>query len=604
VNRLCRSGLLALPIVGCCVIQAFAQGNIDFKARVDSKEVGLGAQIVLTLTLTGSPTQGIEPEVPPIDGFAVMRSGVSSNISIINGQMASSTECTYVLTATEVGRHVIPPLKVQIAGQTYTSQAIAVDVTQTGPTVLPQNPNFPPGIPWSARPSVPPPRPAANAPPVFVEATVSTHHPYVNEGVLYTFKLFHRVNLDGPPNFEPAETTGFLRDEMGQATSNEIRNGQSYAISEVRTMLFPSTAGEATIGSTRLTLRLRPDGDPFADSAAMMFDFNPIKELVTKSIIEDVMPLPTAGRPDDFSGAVGQFTLKAKLTPDHVKEGESTTLELTAEGSGHPDLISDIPLPPFPNLKVYPSTSESRTDHQGEFHGVKTYRFPIVAEKAGTFKLAGLRLSYFDPRKNRYELAEAPAPILIVKADPTFRPARPSATPQPAASPQNDSSRMDQDVLHPLKSIPALEKPTAPLTGRSWFWILQLLPLTLLVGAAGARRLSATMRRLSSSRYHSQASVRYARQARRLARDQVDQATGLIYTYLREKTGQNFSTLSLARVRERLTRLGVSDELGALVSEKLEQLESLRYAPPELRDDGPQAGDLAAELIEKLERQL
>jgi hypothetical protein len=59
--------------------------------------------------------------------------------------------------------------------------------------------------------------------------------------------------------------------------------------------------------------------------------------LTSEADAESVLPLPSANRPVDFSGALGQFTIAAEASPDHVTAGDPITLRLTVTGEGNFD---------------------------------------------------------------------------------------------------------------------------------------------------------------------------------------------------------------------------------------------------------------------------
>ena len=68
-------------------------------------------------------------------------------------------------------------------------------------------------------------------------------------------------------------------------------------------------------------------GNPFFDGSFFDDVFgNSVEKQVTLTSATDtvsVQPLPTANRPVDFSGAMGQFTVTAEAAPDHVTVGEA-----------------------------------------------------------------------------------------------------------------------------------------------------------------------------------------------------------------------------------------------------------------------------------------
>ena len=69
---------------------------------------------------------------------------------------------------------------------------------------------------------------------------------------------------------------------------------------------------------------------PFPD----LFDSGPRKDVKveTNGISVEVKPLPEAGRPANFSGAVGQFAIRSEADPVQARGGDPVTLRVEVRG--------------------------------------------------------------------------------------------------------------------------------------------------------------------------------------------------------------------------------------------------------------------------------
>lgn len=164
-----------------------------------------------------------------------------------------------------------------------------------------------------------------------------------------------------------------------------------------------------------------------------------------------VRPLPAAGRPASFSGAIGTFRLTGRLSPTVVRPGDITTLTLDLFGEGW--LGSAVPPEPAVTslFKTYPAKETLR-----EPLHVTTEQVLIPATTNAT-RIAAVSFSFFNPASERYETTsagpfrltflqnEAPkadevriiqttgrpaaaprdGPALVIHADPTLRQAAP-----------------------------------------------------------------------------------------------------------------------------------------------------------------------------------
>src|SRR5438876_1130696 len=73
----------------------------------------------------------------------------------------------------------------------------------------------------------------------------------------------------------------------------------------------------------------------------------------TKEVALDVRALPEAGRPPQFTGAVGSFTLTSSLDRSSAETGDAVSLHAKLSGNGNLKMIGDLPLPPLPDFTIY-----------------------------------------------------------------------------------------------------------------------------------------------------------------------------------------------------------------------------------------------------------
>jgi hypothetical protein len=207
--------VLALP--------SFAQGS-PITAVIDRSELSTDESLVLTVTVQGLGSSVSEPEIPYLDGLNIVGSGRSSQISIANGNTSSSTLYQYRLQPARPGDVVIPPISVIIDGQTYSTEPIAVRVTQGGGAAQPQSMGQAAPAPANGAASV---STELNGQDLFVEAAVDNAAPYQGEAIDYTFRFYQAVNLFRDPNYQPPSFTGFWTD--GEPVPNRLHRGSRRA---------------------------------------------------------------------------------------------------------------------------------------------------------------------------------------------------------------------------------------------------------------------------------------------------------------------------------------------------------------------------------------
>jgi hypothetical protein len=128
-----------------------------------------------------------------------------------------------------------------------------------------------------------------------------------------------------------------------------------------------------------------------------------------------VLPLPTLGRPRDFSGAVGDFEVSSDVTPTRVAAGDPLTLHLRVSGIGNFDRVDSAMLNHLDHWKTYPPKSSFKASDAAQTHGEKVFEQPLIAELPGEQTIPALEFSYFNPRTQRYERAQT-QPIKVMVA--------------------------------------------------------------------------------------------------------------------------------------------------------------------------------------------
>jgi hypothetical protein len=134
-----------------------------------------------------------------------------------------------------------------------------------------------------------------------------------------------------------------------------------------------------------------------------------------------IEPLPAAGRPADFAGAVGRFALRASASPLDVAVGDGIALELTIVGTGNLTLFPPPPLDDLNGLRVRGRTERLAAD-------TRTVVYDLAVADDAVFAVPAIALPYFDHAARAFATARTePIPLHV------RRRARDNGTPPPAA---------------------------------------------------------------------------------------------------------------------------------------------------------------------------
>jgi hypothetical protein len=127
-----------------------------------------------------------------------------------------------------------------------------------------------------------------------------------------------------------------------------------------------------------------------------------------------VQSLPKEGRPESFTGGIGQFTLDAEAGPKSAAAGEPVTLTLSLAGRGNFDAITAPALTGEDGWRVYAPKDSFTADDVIGFGGTKTFEVSMVARRDQS-ATPGAVFSYFDPQKKKYVTLETD-PLAVTAA--------------------------------------------------------------------------------------------------------------------------------------------------------------------------------------------
>ncbi|HSR30317.1 MAG TPA: BatD family protein [Anaerolineae bacterium] len=554
--------VLILPLVGTGAVQAQAQSPIH--AEVDRTALSTDEVLVLTVTVSSTTVFNTPaPKLPDLQGFQVVGTSSSSQISIVNANITSQLIWVYHLQPYETGDLVIGPVSVTLDGQTHSSEPITVHVTQGTGAAVPA-----PAAPSDKQPV----EPAAelNGQDLFVEAVVDNPMPYVGQQVTYTLRFYQAVNLWDQPGYEPPAFTGFWSERQpGQQEYQAQAGGRIYRVAEVHTILFPSVVGPVTIDPARLTI---PGGF-----------FSSGRTLQTKPVELNVQPLPVDA-PTGFGGAVGQFTVTASLDTAQGTVNEPLTWQVTLSGQGNVNAAPDPVWPEIPGWRSFESEASVNTEvRSGQMIGTRVYERLLVPNAEGEYAIPPLEYVYFDPIAGQYQTTGTePLPVSIAPGVPGTAATQPQARSNLAGGQKEAVEQIATDIRH-LKPVPSsLGSGDGPVTASSLYWAAWAFPL---LGAAGyfawQRRQRYWENNLSLAR--SSRARKKARKALDLARKQkqdAHRAAGqILIAYLADKLDQPVAGLTHQALIDLLTGHGVGPDLCERVEVLLVTSELGRFAP-------------------------
>jgi hypothetical protein len=620
-NNLKLSTLVIVLILlsGFTTNSAAAQSEPPVSAEVDRTSLTISETVVLRVMVDARAGKHDLPVLPVLDDFEILGQSSGNQFSMVNGVTSNYTYYLYELQPLNAGTLEIGPVVVNIDGIPYSTDAITVQVSQgngqaqpvtpSGSSTFPGMPGFPniPGFPnlssllgipdfptvdqTKVLPMDPAEAPAEmNGKSFYVEAKIDKQTPYLGEQLIYTFRFYQSEELLEQPSYQnPAFTGLWSHPEMQQNEYSLKLGDQSYRVSEIQTILFPTLVGELTIDPARLTI---PDGF-----------FTQGGTLSTQPVQIEVKPLPE-GAPQGFQGAVGSYQLNVEADKQATQVNDAITLDIKISGKGNLETLPDPIWPESPGWRAFDTQAENESVFEdGLVSSTRDYQRTLVPSEPGNLTIPRYEFSYFDPQTESYQTTGSQPITIAVEPNPQNNAPESSLAMSLSSSPDSEAT-----MLHPIKDLETSgTHSSSMLTQKAGYWSLWLVPLLFLVGQYTWQRRRKWMQDNPALLRSSQA----ARKAHRMiAEAQTNpetaaQAAGRILgDYLQDKLNQSIVGLTHTGLAALLLEKGVQPTLVEGVQDCLARSEMDRYAPASKTSDDLKILSEVKDLITQLERVL
>ena len=592
-------------LTGCCLV--FAK-DVPIELLLERQFVEVGDVIELRLLIKN--TQNVPaPILPKIEGFKSQYLGPSTKVSIVNGRSSSSITHRYRLVAIKTGVVTLGPFSFSHKGNTYTSNTRQIEVVdrgqgaQQGRAYLPQQ-DSESNIEGRLNGRI------------FVMLSAAKTKVYINERIPITVKLYVNSLSVRDIQYPLFEGQGFIKEAFGTPHQyTESLKAMLYDVVEFRTWVYPTKTGQITIGPSKIkcniisrTKRTQSKsgfGNFFEDSFFSDF-FTRLQvyshEAVSAELLLDIMAFPEKGKPDNFKGAVGDFSMQVKAAPLDLKAGDPITLTIDISGSGNFDSVQNPVLTSAKQFKVYaPQTREEKK--------AKRFEQVLIPLQETIQNIPEITFSFFNPQKEKYiNLKQDAIPIVVGAADYQGGKIIESNGIKGAAP----THVLGTDIVYIKEEMGRIKSKGINLYKRRIFLMLVLLPMVLLLGSViwqrQQERLSTDVSYARKLRAPKIAKLKLKKAKEYLNKGNAEEFYEQTFKTLQEYLGHRFNRPSAGITAEVVDELLATEGLDAEVAVKLKscfaECDIARYAAARLNDQKMKATlSILEKSIDYLERQ-
>ena len=588
--------------------QAFAD-KVSFTASAPDAVV-VGDQFRLSYTVT---TQKVKDfRAPSIKGFDVLMGpsrSQQSSTQIVNGNVTSTSSITftYILMANTAGEYTIGGASIVADGNQMVSNSVKIKV-------LPQDQNSNGGQGGSSAHSSS--GTSVSDQDLFITATASKTNVFEQEAFVLTYKIYTRESNLQLNNAKLPDFKGFHSQEIEMTTNArwtpEHYRGRNYYTTVYRQfVLFPQQSGKLYIDPAQFQMTIgKPvqSDDPFDaffNGGSNVIEIK--KSIATPKIAINVSPLP-AGKPADFSGGVGEFTVSSSINSQELKTNDAITIKLVISGTGNLKLISN-PEIKFPeDFEVYDPKVDNqvRLTREG-LTGNRVIEYLAIPRHAGTYKIPGISFSYFDIRSKSYKTLKTEEYVVNIEKGA-------GNADQVIANFTNkeDLKVLGEDIRYIKQNEVTLQPKGSFFYGSMSYWLFYIIPaLTFIIFFIIYRKQAAenaNVAKVRTKKANKVATKRMKLAGKLLSENKkdafYDEVLKALWGYISDKLNIPVSRLSKDNIEEKLRNHGVSEELIKDFLNALNDCEFARFAPGDESQAMDKVYASSIEVISKMENSI
>jgi hypothetical protein len=342
-------------------------------------------------------------DISPLKAFRPLPAGDGTSYQQFNDQVSITYSSNYQITATDVGTMHLPGVTVVVNGQTYTTNEVDVTISKPGTTDR-----------------------------MSVEFSVAEKKCYAGQPIVMTVRWivssrWQNVAFDVPvftsPDFlieevsaaasAPAEQVvidGVPTTVRGNRQNIKGMESEVYGFTKV---IIPQRAGRikldpVTVSANLAVGRVRTNSllNPY------MMDYKRMS-VQSEPVELEVLPLPEEGKPAEFYGLVGQYTIEASAAPTKVSVGDPITVTIRVGGNPYLKPVQWPQLEQVPELAAnfkIPAEKASPTIENGQ----KVFTQTLRANSDAVKQVPPIPLAYFDSQSGQYVVARTrPIPLEV-----------------------------------------------------------------------------------------------------------------------------------------------------------------------------------------------
>jgi hypothetical protein len=344
------------------------------------------------ILFTANESPDSDPDFSPLEqDFTIQNQNQNSRFEFVNGKSNRIIQWIITVMANDSGNLIIPVIK--FGSDASPALKIVVSPSSTVNKTLRDDD-------------------------LYLEVSTNTENPFIQSQVLYTVKLFRRVNWTNASLKEP-ELNDAVIEKLGDEKYSTQISGVTYEVIEQKYAIFPQKSGVITIKPLVLTADTVARGQ----QTNSFFNSQMTQRRIVKSnpITLNVQPIPATFTDSHWLTAENvELTQTWSDDFSQMKVGEplTRTLKLVARGStvGQIPELNNTKIDP--QLKAYNDQPVSHEDKTTTgIMASREEKIALIPANAGSYTLPAIQIPWFNTQTLKIEMATLPEMTLIVTGE-------------------------------------------------------------------------------------------------------------------------------------------------------------------------------------------
>ena len=563
-------------------------GQVSFRAKVSKKTLGINERLQIDFLMNEDGDNFIPPS---FESFKVV-GGPSQSISNswINGERTYSKTYTYFLAPKKRGSANIGQASIEVKGVIYKTSPIEINVTAA--VDVPKDPNDPEYLASES---------------IDLVAEISKTDPYLNEAISVVYKLYIAENTGirtwneiDKPRYNDFWSQNIDVKEL--KVQEGLYKGENYRFVVLKkTVLFPQKTGELSLEPLTLDISVEVPSnrrDIFGRRATTTVN----RTVTAGNRNIKVKPLPKQGRPENFSGAVGEFDFEVESSKKTLTASEAFNLKLEVSGKGNL-MLFELPEPILPSsLEIYdPEHSEDIKTSLNGTKGRILDNYTIVTNESGQYPIPPISFSFFNPKTKRYKTINSEKIIITASENPSVSKNNVDNISKIESKDSKFSSIYTSTKLEPIEKDDFFKS--------ALFWLLFITPLFFIPAIIiytkikGKRGMDFEGNKIRKNR---KLAKKYLSEAKKNIGNKESFYEALeraLHSYLKAKLKIKTVDLSKDRIKSLLDNNSISSSNITVFVKLLESCDFARYTPLD-KSDMIKDYENASEIISQIDKQL